>query len=62
MAILSPIVASFRFSRPIYNIPANGGAACVCLELFSGLLATDVIIEVFLEDELMRCKSCYTDV
>ena len=58
MTILSPIVAKFNFSRPIYNIPANGGAACVCLELIYGQLATDVIIEVFLEDEQIGRKSC----
>ena len=41
-------VAEFQFSQSIYHMNENG-EICVCLELITGILVSDVTIEVSLE-------------
>ena len=52
-------MAIFRFTQEQYNVDETNGEACVCLELISGILALDIIIEVSKEEDYdiaMECK------
>ena len=51
-------VAEFQFSQPSFDVSEDSGVVSVCLELISGILTEDVIIEVMvLGDEGMSgCK------
>lgn len=52
------VVAEFQFSQPSYNASEDTGVVSVCLELVSGILTEDVIIEVMLfgGGEMSGCK------
>ena len=39
-------VAEFQFSQPSFDVSEDSGVVSVCLELISGILTEDVIIEV----------------
>lgn len=55
-------MAVFQFSQNTYNVDESNGDACVCLELVSGTLAFDIVIEVSSE-EGMYASGCklYTE-
>ena len=39
-------VVEFQFSQPSFDVSEDSGVVSVCLELISGILTEDVIIEV----------------
>ena len=56
-------MAIFRFTQEQYDVDETNGEACVCLELISGILALDIIIEVAKQEDYdiaMECKYKYS--
>ena len=53
------LVAEFQFSQPSYNVSEDSGVVGVCLELVSGILTEDVVIEVIIfgDGGMSGCKS-----
>ena len=53
------LVAEFQFSQPSYNVSEDSGVVGVCLELVSGILTEDVVIEVMIfgGGGMSGCKS-----
>ena len=41
-------VAGFQFPQTVYDVSEDTGAVSVCLELVTGILTEDVLIEVML--------------
>ena len=58
MIIFSRTVAEFQFSQPSYDVSEDSGVVSVCLELISGILTEDVIIEVMVlgDGGMFGCK------
>lgn len=48
LQLISRLVAEFQFSQSVYHMNENR-EVCICLELVSGTLVSDVIIEVSFE-------------
>lgn len=55
-------MAVLQFSQESYNVDESNGEACVCIELVSGELAIDVIIEVSSEEDTMFASGCKLDI
>ena len=53
-----PLVAEFQFSQPSFDVSEDSGVVSVCLELISGILTEDVIIEVMVlgDGGMSGCK------
>ena len=51
-------VAEFQFSQPSFDVSEDSGVVSVCLELISGILTEDVIIEVMVlgDGGISGCK------
>ena len=52
------VVAEFQFSQPSYDVSEDSGLVSVCLELISGILTEDVIIELMIlgDGGMSGCK------
>ena len=51
-------VAEFQFSQPSFDVSEDSGVVSICLELISGILTEDVIIEVMVlgDGGMSGCK------
>ena len=56
--LFTQIVAEFQFSQPSYNVPEDSEIVNVCLELVSGTLTEEVLIEVVLAAGLEVMANC----
>ena len=52
------LVAEFQFSQPLFDVSEDSGVVSICLELISGILTEDVIIEVMVlgDGGMSGCK------
>ena len=52
------VVAKFQFSQPSHDVSEDIGVFGVCLELISGILTEDVVIEVTVlgDGGMIGCK------
>ena len=57
-------MAQFQFSQPFFNVSEDSGVVSVCLELVSGILTEDVLIEVMViasGEDMAGCKLSITN-
>ena len=58
LSCLLKIVAEFQFSQPSYNVSEDSEIVNVCLELVSGTLTEEVLIEAVLAAGLEEVADC----